>query len=95
MQAYTYIEKGKFTLVEKPKPTLIDSTDAIVKVTLGSICTSDLHIKHASVPHAVPGMTLAHEIVGIVELDRGSTSDDTNVSNCCQRTGSRDGFVRY
>ena len=27
MQAYTYIEKGKFALVEKPKPTLIDSTD--------------------------------------------------------------------
>ena len=82
-------------MVEKPKSTLIKPKDAIVKVTLGSICTSDLHIKHGSVPHAVPGITLAHEIVGIVELDRGSTSDDTNVSNCCQRTGSRDGFVRY
>ena len=31
MLAYTYIEKGKFALVEKPKPTLIDPTDAIVK----------------------------------------------------------------
>ena len=61
----------------------------------GCICTSDLHIKHGSVPHAVPGITVAHEIVGIVELDRGSTSDDTNLSNCCQRTGSRDGFVLY
>ena len=67
MQAYTYIEKGKFTLVEKPKPTLIDSTDAIVKVTLGSICTSDLHIKHGSVPRAVQGITVGHEMVGIVE----------------------------
>ena len=67
MQAYTYIEKGKFTLVEKPKPTLIDSTDAIVKVTLGSICTSDLHIKHGSVHRAVPGITVGHEMVGIVE----------------------------
>ena len=26
MQAYTYIEKGKFALVEKPKPTIIDPT---------------------------------------------------------------------
>jgi hypothetical protein len=26
MLAYTYIEKGKFALVEKPKPTLIEST---------------------------------------------------------------------
>ena len=67
MQAYTYIEKGKFALVEKPKPTLIDPTDAIVKVTLGSICTSDLHIKHGSVPRAVPGITVGHEMVGIVE----------------------------
>ncbi len=29
--------------------------DAIVKVTLASICSSDLHIKHGSVPRAVPG----------------------------------------
>jgi threonine dehydrogenase-like Zn-dependent dehydrogenase len=53
MLAYTYIEKGKFALVEKPKPTLIEPTDAIVRVTMGSICTSDLHIKHGSVPRAV------------------------------------------
>ncbi len=32
MLAYTYIEKGKFALVEKPKPTLIEPTDAIVTV---------------------------------------------------------------
>ena len=37
-------------MVEKPKSTLIEPTDAIVKVTLGSICTSDPHIKHGSVP---------------------------------------------
>ena len=46
MLAYTYIEKGKFALVEKPKPTIIESTDAIVRVTMSSICSSDLHIKH-------------------------------------------------
>ena len=28
MLAYTYIEKGKFALVEKPKPILIEPTDA-------------------------------------------------------------------
>mgnify|MGYP003299942605 CR=1 FL=1 len=53
MLAYTYIEQGKFALTEKPKPTLLDEKDAIVRVTLGSICTSDLHIKHGSVPRAV------------------------------------------
>ena len=67
MLAYTYIEKGKFALVEKPKPTLIEPTDAIVRVTMGSICSSDLHIKHGSVPRAVPGITVGHEMVGVVE----------------------------
>ena len=41
MKAYTYIEKGKFALVEKPKPVLVEPTDAIVRVTMSSICTSD------------------------------------------------------
>lgn len=67
MQAYTYIEKGKFELQEKPLPQIIDSRDAIVRITLGSICTSDLHIKHGSVPRAVPGTTVGHEMVGVVE----------------------------
>ena len=67
MKAYTYIDKGHFELQDKPKPTLQDPKDAIVKVTLASICSSDLHIKHGSVPRAVPGITVGHEMVGIVE----------------------------
>ena len=67
MLAYTYVEHGKFELLEKEKPVLLDARDAIVRVTLGSICTSDLHIKHGSVPRAVPGITVGHEMVGIVE----------------------------
>lgn len=67
MLAYTYLEQGQFALCEKPKPQLKDSRDALVRVTLGSICTSDLHIKHGSVPRAVPGITVGHEMVGIVE----------------------------
>lgn len=67
MLAYTYVEPGKFELCNKPKPVLSDERDAIVRVTLSSICTSDLHIKHGSVPKAVPGITVGHEMVGIVE----------------------------
>ena len=67
MLAYKYIEHGRFGLLDKPKPELKDSRDAIVRVTLGSICTSDLHIKHGSVPRAVPGITVGHEMVGVVE----------------------------
>lgn len=67
MLAYTYIDKGKFELIEKEKPEILDAKDAIVRVTLSSICTSDLHIKHGSVPRAVQGITVGHEMVGIVE----------------------------
>ena len=67
MLAYTYIRQGTFQLLDKPKPVLLHPRDAIVKVTLGSICTSDLHIKHGSVLRAVPGITVGHEMVGIVE----------------------------
>ncbi len=67
MIALTYKEKGKFELTEKQKPQIINSSDAIVKVTMSSICSSDLHIKHGSVPKAVPGITVGHEMVGIVE----------------------------
>ena len=67
MKALTYLEQGKFALTEKPRPKLQQPGDAIVRVTMSSICTSDLHIKHGSVPRAVPGITLGHEMVGIVE----------------------------
>ena len=77
MQAYTYISKGRFELVEKPKPVLLHERDAIVKVTLASICSSDLHIKHGSVPRAVPGIT-------VVDMNH----EDTNKSFVIQVTDS-------
>ncbi len=67
MKALTYIEKGKFVLTDKPKPQIINPSDAVVRVTMSSICTSDLHIKHGSVPNAVCGITVGHETVGVVE----------------------------
>lgn len=76
MLAYSYISKDHFELTEKPRPQIKDRRDAIVKITLASICSSDLHIKHGSVPRAVPGITVGHEMVGIVEE---TGSDITNV----------------
>lgn len=74
MLAYTYVSQGEFRLMEKSKPELLDEKDAIVKVTLASICTSDLHIKHGAVPRAVPGITVGHEMVGIVEATGAAVS---------------------
>ena len=67
MLAYVYERPGRFTLQERPKPKLQDPGDAIVRVTLASICTSDLHILHGSVPQAAPGIVVGHEMVGVVE----------------------------
>ena len=67
MKAYTYLEKGRFAMTEKPRPVILSPRDAVVKVTLASICTSDLHIKNGAVPRAVPGIAVGHEFVGIVE----------------------------
>ena len=67
MLAFTYTKPGKFELLEKPVPALQNDRDAIVRVTLSSICTSDLHIKHGAVPRAVEGITVGHEMVGVVE----------------------------
>ena len=66
MLAYTYAGDGVFALRDKPVPVLTGPRDAIVKVTLASICTSDIHIKHGAVPRAVKGVTIGHELVGVV-----------------------------
>ena len=66
MKAVVYKGHGEIALEERPKPELIEETDAIVKVTLTTICSSDIHIKHGAVPKAVPGTVLGHEFVGLV-----------------------------
>lgn len=53
-------------VVEKPIPEILDSTDAIVKVTRSAICTSDLHIIHGAVSRYLENTVLGHEFVGEV-----------------------------
>ena len=48
MKAYTYFGNGRSALADKPVPRLQGPRDALVRVTLGSICTSDLHILHGN-----------------------------------------------
>lgn len=66
MKALVYKQKGIIELCEKPLPEIQNENDAIVKVTLSTICTSDLHIMHGAVPLAKEGVTLGHEFVGVV-----------------------------
>nr|WP_296264465.1 alcohol dehydrogenase [uncultured Merdimonas sp.] len=66
MKAVVYQGNGRIALEERPMPVLLDERDAIVKVTLTTICSSDIHIRHGAVPKAVPGTILGHEFVGKV-----------------------------
>jgi len=52
---------------DKPKPTIQDKEDVILKVTSTALCGSDLHLYHGLVPGMEPGQTLGHEFMGIVE----------------------------
>src|SRR2546425_5260188 len=70
MRALTFQAEGDVKVTEVPKPAIKSSGDALVKVTLGSVCGSDLHILHGHTPMN-PGAVLGHEFVGVVE-DVGS-----------------------
>jgi len=66
MKAITFQEVDKVALAEVPVPTLQSPEDAIVKVTLTTICGSDLHMIHGAAP-MMPGDVLGHEFVGVIE----------------------------
>ena len=95
MKALIYNKNSnpKIALKEKTKPEIISDTDAIIKVTLSSICTSDLHIIDGFVPNAKNNIVLGHEFVGIIEKtgknvknfkkgDRESVNCETFCKDC-------------
>lgn len=101
MKAVVYQGKGEAVLTERPLPVLQEDTDAIVRVTLTTICSSDIHIKHGAVKRAVPGIILGHEFVGVVEAvgkrvrkvkpgDRVAVNVETFCGDCFY---CRQGFV--
>lgn len=67
MKALVYHGPGQKSWEDKPKPTLIHPSDAIVKITKTTICGTDLHILKGDVATVEPGRTLGHEGVGVIE----------------------------
>ena len=67
MRALVYHGPGSKAWEEVPTPTIIDDTDAIVRVDATTICGSDLHILKGDVPEVTDGRVLGHEAVGTVE----------------------------
>ena len=101
MKALICHKNGSIELVKKEMPKLQNDRDAIVKVTLSSICTSDLHIMRGAVPRAVPETVLGHEFVGeIVEVGsavKNLKKGDRVAANCETFCGEcffcRHGFI--
>jgi alcohol dehydrogenase len=67
MFAVVYHGPGNKAWEEVPDPTIIDDTDAIVRVDSVTICGTDLHILKGDVPAVTDGRILGHEAVGTVE----------------------------
>lgn len=66
MKALVYHGPGKRSLDERPMPTIVNPTDAVVRVTRTTICGTDLHILKGDVPTCEPGRILGHEGVGVI-----------------------------
>jgi hypothetical protein len=68
-------------------PTIIDPTDAVVRIDTSTICGTDLHILKGDVPETTAGTVLGHELIAVrgrEELDRpterGATPDVESLS---------------
>jgi alcohol dehydrogenase len=67
MKALVYHGPNKKLWEEKPKPTIQQPTDAVVRITKTTICGTDLHILKGDVPEVTDGRILGHEGVGVIE----------------------------
>jgi threonine dehydrogenase-like Zn-dependent dehydrogenase len=85
-------------VVDVPDPKILNSRDAIVKITSTAICGSDLHLYNGLVPTMEKGDILGHEFMGeVIEVgsevknlkngDRVVASFPISCGNCffCQR----------
>ena len=66
MKAVCFVDKGRVAVEDRPRPSIQDATDAVVRITKTAICGSDLHFYHGRIPMA-PGFVVGHEMLGIVE----------------------------
>jgi alcohol dehydrogenase len=67
MKALVYHGSGKYAWEDKPRPTIQEPTDAIVRVTTSTICGTDLHILKGDLPAVTDGRILGHEAIGVIE----------------------------
>jgi threonine dehydrogenase-like Zn-dependent dehydrogenase len=67
VKAITWTGKNSVEVQTVPDPTILNSRDAIVKITSAAICGSDLHLYQGYVPTMMKGDVMGHEFMGRVE----------------------------
>lgn len=102
MKAMVYYGKGDVRFEERPKPELISSTDAIIRMTKTTICGTDLGILKGKNPEIettsidkngkFDGRILGHEGVGIIEEVGSGVKNfkkgDKVIISCISRCGT-------
>lgn len=71
MKALVWHGTSDVRVMTQPRPMITDPKDALIRVSLASICGSDLHLYHNAIPGMQRGDILGHECVGTIE-DIGS-----------------------
>jgi threonine dehydrogenase-like Zn-dependent dehydrogenase len=72
MKATCWIGRNTVEVENVPDPQILNSRDAIVKITSTAICGSDLHLYDGYIPTMKRGDVLGHEFMGeVVEKGRG------------------------
>src|SRR5689334_21722378 len=66
MKANCWMGKKKVEVREVPDPQILNSRDAIIRVTSTAICGSDLHLYNGFIPTMEKGDILGHEFMGEV-----------------------------
>ena len=75
MKALCWYGKHDVRIENVPDPTILNSRDAIVKITSTAICGSDLHLYNGFIPTMEPGDILGHEFMGeVVEVGASITN---------------------
>jgi alcohol dehydrogenase len=67
MKALVYHGPGERGWDTVDDPTILDPTDAVVRIDASTICGTDLHILKGDVPETTAGTVLGHEAVGTVQ----------------------------
>ena len=80
MKALTWHGKHDIRCDSVPDPTIVDATDAIIKVTACAICGSDLHLYDGVIPSMESGDIVGHETMGEV-VEVGSATKNLKVGD--------------